>query len=166
MEFNFLITALAALIPMILGFIWYNPKVFGTAWMNACGFTEEDLKGGNMALIFILSYIFSFFLAAMLTGMVIHQYGFFSSIMADPAWNEAGSETYQFSQKYMEIYGQNHRSFGHGALHGAVVGLFFVLPVLGTNALFERKGFKYIAVNVGYWTVCLALMGGVLCHFV
>jgi hypothetical protein len=46
------------------------------------------------------------------------------------------------------------------------MGLFFALPVMGTNALFERKGFKYIAINVGYWTVTLALMGGVICHFV
>ncbi len=166
MEFNFLITALAALIPTVLGFIWYNPKVFGTAWMNACGFTEEDLKGGNMVLIFVLCYVFSFFLASMLSGIVIHQYGFFSSIFGEPGLNEAGSEVYQYAQDYMTKYGDNFRTFKHGVLHGTITGLFLVLPILGTNALFERKGFKYIAVNVGYWTVCLALMGGVICHFV
>ncbi len=165
MEFNFLITALAALIPMVLGFIWYNPKVFGTAWMNACGFTAEDLKGGNMALIFILSYVFSFFLAFILNTFVIHQFGFFSSIMNEPGLTEAGTEVYQYAQDFMAKYGTNFRTFGHGALHGTMVGLMVVLPVLGTNALFERKGFKYIAVNVGYWIVCLALMGGVLCQF-
>ncbi|MEW7277083.1 DUF1761 domain-containing protein [Aquimarina sp. 2201CG1-2-11] len=165
MEFNFLITALAALVPMILGFIWYNPKVFGTAWMNACGFTEEDLKGGNMAITFILAYVFSFFLAFMLNTIVIHQFGFFSSIMSEPGWNEPGSEAYKFSQDYMAKYGNNFRDFGHGALHGAMVGLLIALPVLATNSLFERKGFKYIAVNAGYWVVCIALMGGVLCQF-
>ncbi|WP_103071322.1 DUF1761 domain-containing protein [Aquimarina sediminis] len=165
MEFNFLITALAALIPMVLGFIWYNPKVFGTAWMNACGFTEEDLKGGNMAVIFILAYVFSFFLAFILNTFVIHQFGFFSSIMNEPGLTEAGTEINQYAQEYMSKYGNNFRSFGHGALHGTMIGLMVVLPVLGTNALFERKGFKYIAVNVGYWIVCLALMGGVICQF-
>ncbi|WP_271764821.1 DUF1761 domain-containing protein [Aquimarina algiphila] len=165
MEFNFLITALAALIPMILGFIWYNPKVFGTAWMNACGFTQEDLKGGNMALIFILSYVFSLFLAFILNTFVIHQFGFFSSIMNEPGLTEAGTETYQYAQDYMAKYGNNFRTFGHGALHGTMIGLMVVLPVMGTNALFERKGFKYMAVNIGYWIVCLALMGGVICQF-
>ncbi|GAA4278356.1 DUF1761 domain-containing protein [Aquimarina mytili] len=165
MEVNFLIAALAALIPMVLGFIWYNPKVFGTAWMNACGFTPEDLKGGNMALIFILSYVFSFFLAMMLNTIVIHQFGFFSTLMSDPDLMKEGTETYQYAQDFMTKYGGNFRTFKHGALHGAISGIFFVLPVLGTNALFERKGFKYILVNVGYWTVCLALMGGVICQF-
>ena len=37
--------------------------------------------------------------------------------------------------------------------------------VIGINALFERKGFKYIAINAGYWILCLGLMGGVLCAF-
>ncbi|WP_106791110.1 DUF1761 domain-containing protein [Aquimarina sp. Aq78] len=165
MEFNFLITALAALIPMILGFIWYNPKVFGTAWMNACGFTEEDLKGGNMALIFILSYVFSFFLAFILNTFVIHQFGFFSSIMSEPGLSEAGTEAYQYAQDYMAKYGNNFRTFGHGALHGTMVGLMVAFPILATNAMFERKGVKYIAVNAGYWIVCLALMGGVICQF-
>jgi len=165
MEFNFLITAVAALIPMVLGFIWYNPKVFGTAWMNACGFTEEDLKGANMALIFILSYVFSFFLASTVNMLVIHQFGFFSTLMSEPDLMVEGTETYQYAQDFMTKYGNNFRTFKHGVLHGTMTGLFFVLPVLGTNALFERKGFKYIAVNVGYWTVCLALMGGVICQF-
>jgi len=76
MEFNLLIIAIAAVIPMVLGFIWYNPKVFGTAWMNACGFTTEDLKGANMAVIFIVSFILSLMLASSLPMMVIHQNGY------------------------------------------------------------------------------------------
>ncbi|WP_299256429.1 DUF1761 domain-containing protein [uncultured Aquimarina sp.] len=165
MEFNLLIAAVAALIPMILGFIWYNPKVFGTVWMNACGFTTEDLKGGNMAVIFIVSYVFSFMLATMVNILVIHQFGFFSTLMNDPDLMVEGTETYQYAQDFINKYGTNFRTFKHGVFHGALTGIFFVLPVLGTNAMFERKGFKYIAVNVGYWTVCLALMGGVICQF-
>jgi len=165
MEFNIVITAVAALIPMVLGFIWYNPKVFGTAWMNACGFTEEDLKGGNMAVIFILSYVFSFFLAFILNTYVIHQFGFFSTLYSDPDLLVEGTELNKYAQDFMAKYGSNFRTFKHGALHGAMAGLMVVLPVLGTNALFERKGFKYIAVNVGYWVVCLALMGGAICQF-
>ncbi len=51
----------------------------------------------------------------------------------------------------------------HGAFHGALVGgLFMALPVLTTNALFEQKNFKYIAINAGYWIICLGLMGGIV----
>ena len=63
MEINFLFVIVAALMPTVVGFIWYNPKVFGTAWMKVNGFTEESLKGGNMAVIMGLSLVFSLMLA-------------------------------------------------------------------------------------------------------
>jgi hypothetical protein len=31
--------------------------------------------------------------------------------------------------------------------------------------LFERKGFRYIAINGGYWIISMALMGGIICAF-
>ena len=165
MEFNLLITALAALIPLVIGFIWYNPKVFGNAWMKASGLTEERLKSGNMFLIFLLTYVFSFLIAIFMTTTVIHQFGLFQTLMNDPDLLVEGTETYQYAQDFMTKYGSNFRTFKHGALHGTMAGLFMALPILGINAMFERKGFKYIALNVGYWIVCLALMGGVICQF-
>jgi hypothetical protein len=44
-------------------------------------------------------------------------------------------------------------------------GLTLALPIIGINALFERRGFKYIAINVGYWVVSMAIMGGIICQF-
>ena len=57
MQLNFfLAAAIAAIVPLIVGSIWYNPKVFGSAWMNVNGFNEEKLKEGfNMPLVFVLS---------------------------------------------------------------------------------------------------------------
>jgi Protein of unknown function (DUF1761) len=40
--------------------------------------------------------------------------------------------------------------------------VFLVLPLIGTNALFERKSWKYIFINAGHWTVSLMLMGGII----
>ncbi|MEM1124806.1 MAG: DUF1761 domain-containing protein, partial [Bacteroidota bacterium] len=31
------------------------------------------------------------------------------------------------------------------------------------NALFERRGWKYIWIHTGYWFITLALIGGLLC---
>ena len=45
-----------------------------------------------------------------------------------------------------------------------IAGLFFALPIIGVISLFERKGFKYIAIHAGYWTLTLTLMGGILCQ--
>ena len=37
MEMNFNVLFLAALVPMIIGFVWYGP-LFGNAWMKEMGF--------------------------------------------------------------------------------------------------------------------------------
>ena len=43
-DVNWLSFIIAVLIPMILGFVWYHPKVFGKAWMDSIGMTEEKAK--------------------------------------------------------------------------------------------------------------------------
>ena len=52
LHINFIAVLVAAIVPMIMGFIWYNPKTLGTAWMKAAEVTEEKMKGANMAVIF------------------------------------------------------------------------------------------------------------------
>ena len=165
MEINFLILALAALVPMVMGFIWYNPKVLGTAWKNASGITDEKMKGANMALIFGVSYLLSFFLAVSINFMVIHQYHLLSILIDEPGFTEVGSEVNTLFTSFLEKYGSNFRTFKHGFFHGVLAGILVALPILGTNALFERKGFKYIAINCGYWIITMALMGGIICQF-
>lgn len=161
MQMNWTILLLTAIIPMVMGFIWYNPKVFGKSRMNATGLTEDKMKGANMALIFTLSYIFSFMFAMYLyAGVVIHQNHIYS-IFA----NDQSTEATAYVKDFMDKYGNNFRTFKHGAFHGVLLGLLLILPVVATNAMFERRGFKYIAINVGYWTVCAALMGGMICAY-
>ena len=82
MQPNFMYLLAIGIIPLIVGFIWYNPKVFGTAWIRASGKTERELASGNMAVIFGLSYLLSVLLAAGLAGNVIHQIGV-SQLFAD-----------------------------------------------------------------------------------
>ncbi len=147
----------AAISALVVGFIWYNPKVFGNAWMEAAGMTDEQVKGGNMAKIFSLALLFAFLLATALPGIVIHQMGVFSLIGGDSA---AALPSYA---TFIADYANNYRDFGHGALHGGLTGVFIALPIIGTNALFERKGAKYIFINSGYWIVTLMVMGGIIC---
>ncbi|QMU63294.1 MAG: DUF1761 family protein [Flavobacteriaceae bacterium] len=166
MDTNYLILALAALVPLVMGFIWYGPMLFQKAWMKQMGFTEESLKGGNMAFIFILSYVFSFMLAMLLQLSVIHQTGVFSTLTGEPGFMDKTGEVYTYFQDFMATYGDRFRTFKHGALHGALTGIFLILPVLATQAMFERKTAKYVLINVGYWTITLAIMGGILCQWV
>lgn len=165
MKFNLPIAAAVALIPMLIGFIWYNPKVLGKAWMESAGLTEEKMKGANMPVIFGLAYVFSLMLAIFSHTLAIHQFGLQSLVMVP----ENGVGLLPGSQeeftRLMGIYGHSFRTFGHGVVHGIVTSIFLVLPILGTNALFERKGWKYILINWGFWAVSLALMLGTLCKF-
>ena len=161
--------AIAALVPTIMGFIWYNPKVFGKAWMESAGLTMETaMKGFNMPLVMGLSLFFSFMLAFSLAPITIHQYGFFSMLMTHDGQAQIAdknSELYGHVKYIMDNFGTSFHTFRHGALHGTLVGVFTILPVIATGAMFERKGFKYIAINAGYWIVCLAIMGAIVCHF-
>jgi hypothetical protein len=163
-EFNLVTAAVAAIIPLVMGFIWYGPMLFKKAWMKEVGFNEESMKGANMALMLVVSYVLSLLMAFILQTIVIHQFAAQSILFGEPGFAEGTGEAYTFLQDFMTTYGDRFRTFGHGASHGAIVGLFIGLPIMGTNAMFERKSFKYVLINVGYWTVTLALMGGILCQ--
>ena len=164
MEMNFYILFIAAIVPMFVGFVWYGP-IFGNAWMKEMGFTKESLEGQNMVKILILSYIFSLLIAFFMQFIVIHQMGVFQTLINEPGFNEQTGEAFTYFQDFVAKYGDRFRTFQHGAIHGVMSGMFFVLPVLSIIALFEKKSFKYVAINAGYWIVTLALMGGIICQW-
>ena len=49
----------AGFIPLIIGAVWYSPALFLKPWMEANGFSEEDLKRVNPARNYTLTLIFS-----------------------------------------------------------------------------------------------------------
>ncbi|RIA11118.1 uncharacterized protein DUF1761 [Flavobacteriaceae bacterium MAR_2010_72] len=157
MEINFLALIVAAISALFVGFVWYNPKVFGNAWMKAAEMSEEKVKGGNMGKIFGLALLFAFLLAFQLQFLTIHQTGIFSLVGGDP------STALPSYQAFLDDYGDSYRTFKHGAFHGVLAGILIALPIIGTNALFERKGAKYIFINSGYWIVTLGVMGAIIC---
>lgn len=160
MELNFYAILVAALSTLVVGFIWYNPKVFGGIWMRETGMTEEKAKGSNMALIFGMSIFYALMIALLLNPIVIHQYGALGLIGGDPALAKPSYEV------FMADYGTAFRTFKHGMLHGFMTGLFLALPVIGTNALYEQRSWKYTLVTGGFWIVCFTIMGGIICGWV
>ena len=130
---NWLSIVLAAIIPMVMGFIWYGNFAFGKAWMASIGMTEEKAKEANMGLTFGLSFVMSALMAFFLMGFN----------------NGPGQEG---------VYD----TFGHGAAHGAILSVFLVIPIFITNGLFEQRSWTNMLINAGYWLITLALMGGVV----
>jgi len=165
MEMNFYIFFLAALVPMIIGSVWYGP-LFGKAWMNQMGFTEESLKGTNMLKTLLICYVLSILIAFALMPMVIHQMGVYSTLAGEPGFTEQTGEAYSYFENFVATYSDRFRTFRHGAFHGVLFGFFLILPVIGIVALFEKKSFKYVAINAGYWIVTLVIMGGVICQWI
>jgi hypothetical protein len=165
LKINFMVTIVAALVPLAVGFIWYNPKVLGTAWMHETGMTREKARSGNMAKTFGLTFVFSIMLALLLNVLVIHQFHLYSILINEPGINEPDSPIAQYLKAFMDQYGNNFRTFKHGMFHGSIAGLFIVFPAIAVNALFEMRSFKYIFINAGFWIVSMMLMGGIICQF-
>jgi Protein of unknown function (DUF1761) len=162
---NLIVYAVTALIPMILGMIWYNPKVFGTAWMPAAGLTPESAQAGfNMPLVFGLAYVMSFFLAIALGFTVVHQAALISVTRPEPGTPMMPAVDQWLHQGWLLI-GHSYRRYRHGAFHGTIFAIFGLLPVITVNSLFERRGFKYIAITFGFWLINCILMGAILCHW-
>jgi len=139
-DINWLALIAASILPLVTGFIWYNPKVFGTAWMKESGMTEEKAKSMNPAKTYGLAVVLAFLLAFFLWSLVMTGGG--------PGMPHGPEGEFM--------------TFKHGAFHGALLAILVALPVLATNALFEMKSFKYMAINVGYWVLTMALMGGII----
>jgi hypothetical protein len=159
MPFNPFAILVASLATLLVGFVWYNPKVFGTIWMNETGITEEKAKQSNMLKIFSLTIFFSLMLAFMVPALVIHQMGALGMV-GGPKLADLAKPSYA---AFLADYGDAFRTFKHGALHGFMTGIFIALPMTAINGLFEHKSWKYILITAGYWTVSLTIMGAIIC---
>jgi hypothetical protein len=80
---NFLVLLGAALMPMVIGFIYYHEKVLGKPWMAVTGMTDEKVKEANMPLMLIVSFVFSVLLALGLYVLSVHQTGLQSLFFGD-----------------------------------------------------------------------------------
>ncbi|MFD2941349.1 DUF1761 domain-containing protein [Flavobacterium notoginsengisoli] len=161
MKINFFALLISAIVTLVVGFIWYSPKVFGTIWMKENNLTQEELRKGSMLKIFGLTYIFSLMITMTLMSLTIHQSGAIGMVGGPPLIDSAKPSFAAF----MADYGMAYRTFKHGALHGFMSGFFFAFPLIGINGLFERKSWKYIFIHTGYWLITLTLMGGIVCGF-
>ncbi len=164
---NVILIFATGLVPLIVGFIWYNNSFgFGKAWMAEIGMTEEELQRSFKPVkVFGSVYLFGVFIAAAMMPMTIHQMGLTSMLADDPGLQDPNSEISKTLTALLTTYSSNFRSFGHGALHGIIYSVFLALPLVGITALFERRSWKYIFIHVGYWIITFALVGGIICQF-
>ena len=75
-EINYFAVIAATASSMIVGFVFYHPKVFGTAWMRAVGHDESSVTGGS-PLLYAVPAIGSFLTAWVLAGTTWVSFSFF-----------------------------------------------------------------------------------------
>ncbi len=63
-EVNWIAVALCGVSSLVLGGLWYSPVLFGRAWQQAAGLSDEQASSGNMALIFGGAFVLSLIAAA------------------------------------------------------------------------------------------------------
>jgi len=162
---NFFILPIAALIPLIIGYIYYSPNVFGTRLANLTDRPIDQITGNRTPGRLILIYVFSLFWAYLLTFASVHQSAMYQLFFMAPSLADANHEYNQFITEFMSKYGERHRSFGHGMIHGAENGLVWGIGFLGITTLLQGKPLKPMWIHLGFGILCCALMAGLICEF-
>lgn len=77
-EINWLAVVLATLASMVVGSIWYTPKVFGGVWMKLAKLNPKDMEKGGWTPI-IVSIATSFVMAFVLAHFVYLSHQFYQA---------------------------------------------------------------------------------------
>lgn len=85
---NYVAIAAGAILIMVLGMIWFHPKVMGASWAKGAGLSDEDLKEMNpmtMVLALLMAAVISWSLAKYAShteeGMSQFVHGMFHGVM-------------------------------------------------------------------------------------
>lgn len=168
LKLNWIIILSTSVIPLLIGMLWYSKALFGNAWLQASGMTVEDSQKLNMGKAIVLALLLGVLMSTCMMVWTIHQMGFYSVLGGDAdqaALKDPTSSLSIYVADFMSKHGQNFRTFKHGAFHGLIAALFFGFAFIGMSAIWERKSLKYVLIHVGFWAVCLMLMGGIICQW-
>ncbi len=132
---NYVSIVIAAVVNMILGFVWYGP-LFGKQWISMMGWSKSDMdaaKKKGMAKSYAIMALGSLVMAFVLAHALI------------------------FASTYMNISGVSV-----GLSTGFWNWLGFVVPVTLSSVLWDGKPWKLWFLNAGYYLAALLLMGSIL----
>jgi hypothetical protein len=122
----------AGIVHVLIGWIWYHPKVFGTAWMNMSGITPEMMEAGKKRMPLSI-------LGALLSGMLIAWVMTFVGIALNEFFDWIGA---------IEL--------------GFWIWAGFIAPSMLGMVLWEGKSFKLYLIYVLYWLITLIAIALVL----
>lgn len=125
-------TLIAGFASVVIGFIWYHPKVFGAAWMRLSGITPEMAEAGKrkMPLMAFIAFLASSFMAWTLgeLGLRLGVYDWIGAVFDLAIW----------------------------------IWLGFAVPLMLGMVLWEGRSFKLYLIHIGYWLVAIAVMSAII----
>lgn len=156
-EMNIWALITAAFIPILTQKLWYSSLLFGNSLQEKLLDPSNEVRKINTVFMLLISFALSFFIAFLLQTITIHQFA---------AMGLTGGDVTEAKPSYhafMQDYGLAFRSFGHGALHSFLAGIFLIFPILALEGRRDKKSWKSILIKSGYWIFTLMLMGGLIC---
>ncbi len=160
MNLNYLAFFLISFLPLLIGFFWYNPKSSISRWAGESYRSPRDFRPAQILMLFFLSFL----LVYGFINLVIHQLGFYELFFTDIM--KGSTEAEKVVADFLSVYGDKHRHFGHGVLHGVLNAFMFALPFIGAHAVLDRKSKRYVVYHFSYWLITCAIVGGCISEFV
>ena len=134
-EINWLAVLLADISSMVIGAFWYAKPVFGRRWMRLTGITEESMQKGA-ALPLIITFVVSFFTAAVLAGSAaIAQHFYEGNFLLN------------------------------AVLTAVILWIGFTASRLITHDLFDRRPSSLTVLNLAHELVTVVVMGLIIGAF-
>ena len=126
---------LSAVAAMIIGYVWYSPKVFGTTWQKLIGLSNKDLKK-NMG-----PAMGSLVVSALLTAYILDHFINYAHNFMGVSWLSAGIQTALW------------------------VWLGFALTTIVAHGALEPRDKQVMLINAGNRLAILLVMGIILGFF-
>lgn len=157
---NIFVLVGCSLIPFSIAFIWFHPKVFGgTVWQKVAQLTDAQNAKVIKPWQLLLSILLNLFIAFGLFIVTVHS----THILGLHGGDIEAARNSASTMAFLKEHGSNYNHFSHGIGHGLIMGFFaFALPILGYAVIFERKSFKYLLVNGGFWAISMTIMACVI----
>ncbi len=123
----------ATIASFAIGSLWYGP-LFGKAWMNAMGFTKEDVKNANVGRAYTVTFVMGLVLA------------FAFSILIN----------------YVEAWKGSGLVWTDGLMGGFYLWLGFLFSVKISDAMFGQARMSGVFIDSGYRLVWMLVTGVIL----
>ncbi len=159
---NFLLITVVALIPLVLGVLWFHPTLGGRIWRSNTTTAEQPLVHSFSVLQWLTFYLLSCLIAFALLGFVNHQLSIMQLFSTASDFGDTDSPSRAAFTQVLDLVGNRHLSFGHGAFHGFFGSIVFVVPILAHSSMRERRGFRPVLLYWVYWASVMTLVGGIL----